>query len=47
MRISMQNSDSLKDQSFRTWVVDVKLTYVESDKPLIKRMFITNPVLEL
>ena len=28
---------------FRIWLVDVKLAYIQSDKPLIRNIFITNP----
>ena len=36
----------VKIKGFRKWVVDVKLAYLQSDKPPIRRMFITNPAPE-
>ena len=35
-----------KSKGFRIWVVDVKLAYRQSEKPLVRKIFITNPVLE-
>ena len=35
-----------KIKGFRIWVVDVKLTYLQSDKPLMRKIFITNPAPE-
>ena len=31
-----------KIKRFRIWVVDVQLAYLKSDKPLIRKIFITN-----
>ena len=36
-----------KIKGFRTWVVDVKLAYLQSDKPLIRIKLITNPAVDL
>ena len=48
MRIGSHNfSVVTKSKGFRIWVVDVKLTYIQSDKPLIRKIFITNPAPEL
>ena len=35
-----------KIKRFRIWVVDVKLVYLQSDKPLMRKMFSTNPAPE-
>ena len=35
-----------KAKGFRIWVVDVKLAYLQSDKPLIRKIFIRNPAPE-
>ena len=35
-----------KIKSFRIWVFDVKLAYIQSDKPLIRKIFIVNPAPE-
>ena len=35
-----------KIKGFRIWVVDVKFTYLQSNKPLIRKIFITNPASE-
>ena len=35
-----------KIKYFRIWVVDVKLAYIQSDKPLIQKMFIANSALD-
>ena len=35
-----------KIKDFCIWVVDVKLAYLQSDKPLIRTIFITNPAPE-
>ena len=39
--------DVAKIKDFRIWVVDFKPAYFPSDKPLIRKIFITNPVPEL
>ena len=31
-----------KIKGFRTWVVDINFTNLQSDKPLIRKIFITN-----
>ena len=36
----------MKIKGFHIWAVDVKLAYLQSDKPLIRKMFITNPAPE-
>ena len=36
-----------KVKGFRIWVISVELEYLQSDKPLIRKIFITNPALEL
>ena len=46
MRIGTQNFGCREDQGFRIWVVDVKLAYLQSDKPLIRKIFITNSASE-
>ena len=33
-------------KSFRTWVINVKLAYLQSNKPLIRKIFVTNPAPE-
>ena len=33
-------------KSFRIWAVDVKLAYLQSEKPLIGKIFISNPTPE-
>ena len=43
MRIGTHNSGCREDQRFFTWVIDVNLAYLQSDKPLIRKIFITNP----
>ena len=35
-----------KAKGLSVWVVDVKLAYLQSDKPLIRKIFITNPAPE-
>ena len=35
-----------KAKGFRVWIVDVKLAYLQSDKPFIRKIFITNSVPE-
>ena len=35
-----------REKGFRVWVVDVKLAYPQSDKPLRRKIFITNPAPE-
>ena len=47
MRISSHNPSCCENQKFHIWVVDVKLSYLQSDKQLIRKMFITNPAPEL
>ena len=32
-----------KIKGFRIWLVDAELAYLQSDKPLKRKMFITNP----
>ena len=32
-----------KIKGFRIWVVDIKLAYLQSDKLIIRKIFITNP----
>ena len=36
-----------KIKDFRIWAVDVKFAYLESDKPLRRKIFIENPAPEL
>ena len=36
-----------KEKGFRLWFVEVKLAYVQSEKSLIRKIFITNPAPEL
>ena len=36
-----------KAKRFRVWVVDVKLAYRQTDKPLIRKVFIMNSASEL
>ena len=31
---------------FRTWVADVRLAYLQSDKLLVRKIFISNPAAE-
>ena len=35
-----------KIKVFRMWAADVRLAYLQSDKPLIRKTFITNPAPE-